>query len=160
MGMFTTTCGCGRPGAHLTAGPSVRFRCHCTICQRVYQSDFSDVLVFRRGQVRAAEPNRLRWTQTKTLTPLTRALCTDCDLPVMAHFYGVLSFVPTRSATALDLRPVDQDIYYDTRTADLADQVPKSAGPVAAYMRLALPFLRAVALPGPSIKAQPPTDLP
>ncbi len=153
MTVFASVCDCGRVGVDVTSAPSVRFRCHCSICQSVYASAFSDVLVFRRGQVRAIEPTGLKWTRTKTVTPLVRGLCTECNGPVLAHFYGLLSFVPAGAITDLKIPPVAQDIYYGTRRADLTDHVPKTDSLLGAYARLTLPFLKTLALP-----ARPPVN--
>jgi len=141
------TCSCGKAGVTVLAAPSARFRCHCTICQRVYADNFSDVLVFRRGQLKLIDETQVNWTRTKKVTPLTRALCVHCDAPVMAHFYGLLAFMPKR-ALADELAPdVSMDIYYDTRVKELLDDVPKSSGLIGAYAGLSLPFLKVLFRP-------------
>ncbi len=139
-----TTCGCGKAGASVYAMPSARFRCHCTICQRVYASNFSDVLVFRRGQAKLADAHQIKWTRTKTVTPLVRALCIHCNEPVLAHFYGIISFMPARALPDTPLPAVDMDIYYDTRVSDIQDDIPKSSGLIGAYAGLTVPFLKAL----------------
>lgn len=142
------TCTCGKAGVTLSAAPSARFRCHCTICQRVYASDFSDVLEFRRGQLKLIDQDQVKWTRTKKVTPLTRALCVHCKAPVMAHFYGLLAFMPNRALADEDVAPeVNMDIYYDTRVSDILDEVPKSSGLIGAYLGLALPFAKVLVGP-------------
>lgn len=133
------------------AMPSARFRCHCTICQRIYASSFSDVVVFRRGQLRPVDPDQIKWTRTKTVTPLARGLCIHCNEPVLAHFYGALSFTPARALSGLTLPKVDRDIYYETRAEDLSDETPKSSGLIGAYAGLTLPFLKTLVSPGRAV---------
>ena len=142
------TCGCSKAEVIVKAMPSIRFRCHCTICQNVYASGFSDVIVFRRGQVKLADSDQIKWTRTKSVTPLRRGLCVHCNEPVLAHFYGILAFIPARTLPEMSLPRVSKDIYYDTRTSDVLDDVPKSSGLIAAYAGLTIPFLKVLLSPG------------
>lgn len=128
--------------------PSSRFRCHCTICQNVYASGFSDVLVFRRGQLKPVDTDQIKWIRTKSVTPLPRGLCIHCNEPILAHFYGILAFLPARSLPEMSLPKVSKDIYYDTRIGDVLDNVPKSSGLIAAYAGLTIPFLKVLLSPG------------
>lgn len=141
------TCGCGTAGVTLSAVPSARFRCHCTICQKVYASTFSDVLVFRRGQVKPSDKAQIEWIRTKKVTPLVRALCVHCNEPVLAHFYGIFTFMPARALPEMFQPEVNNDIYYDTRISDILDEVPKSSGLIAAYAGLTIPFLKVLLTP-------------
>ena len=142
------TCGCGKAEVTVKAMPSNRFRCHCTICQNVYASGFSDVIVFRRGQVKPADRDQIKWTRTKSVTPLRRGLCVHCNEPILAHFYGILAFMPARTLPEMSLPKVSKDIYYDTRISDVLDDVPKSSGLIAAYAGLTIPFLKVLLSPG------------
>ena len=135
-------CNCGKAGVTLSAMPSTRFRCHCTICQKVYGSGFSDVVVFRRGQVKPSDPSQIKWTHSKKITPLARGLCIHCNEPVLAYFYGILAFMPARLLPEISLPEVSRDIYYETRISDVLDEVPKSSGLIAAYAGLSIPFLK------------------
>ncbi len=147
------TCGCGRATVTVKAVPSMRFRCHCTICQNIYASNFSDVIVFRRGQVKPADRDQIKWTRTKPVTPLRRGLCVHCNEPVLAHFYGILAFMPARTLPEKLLPPVSKDIYYDTRISEILDDVPKSSGLIAAYGGLTIPFLKVLFSPGRPLPA-------
>lgn len=142
------TCGCGKAEVTVKVMPSTRFRCHCTICQNVYASGFSDVLVFRRGQVKPVDSEQIKWTRTKSVTPLRRGLCVHCNEPILAHFYGILAILPARSLPEMSLPKVSKDIYYDTRIGDVLDNVPKSSGLIAAYAGLTIPFLKVLLSPG------------
>ncbi len=122
--------------------PSARFRCHCTICQKVYSSSFSDVVVFRRGQVKPFDANQIKWTRAKKITPLVRGLCVHCNEPVLAYFYGILAFMPARGLPDKLQPRVSRDIYYETRVSDVLDEVPKSSGLINAYAGLSIPFLK------------------
>jgi hypothetical protein len=135
-------CRCGKAQVTLSALPSARFRCHCTICQSVYAADFADVAVFRRGQVTPRAPRQIKWIRIKSITPLRRGLCRDCNDPVLAYFYGILAFMPTRTLPAIALPPVNRDIYTATRTSAVVDDVPKSSSLISAYAGLSLPFLK------------------
>lgn len=152
MTKITINCGCGQAGTVVSVSPRVRFRCHCTKCQTVYKSAYADALVFRRGQVRAADPDKIKWIRTMRPSPLIRGLCCSCDQPVLSHLYGALSIIPAQTATELELPPIDCDIYYRTRTEDLNDNIPKSDGVLAAYIALAIPFVRVLASPGRSVE--------
>lgn len=147
------TCGCGKAEVTVKTTPSTRFRCHCTICQNVYSSGFSDVIVFRRGQVKPVDRDQIKWTRTKSVTPLRRGLCVHCNEPVIAHFYGILTFMPARTMPEMALPKVSRDIYYDTRTSDVLDNVPKSSGLIAAYAGLTIPFLKVLLSPGRTLPA-------
>lgn len=142
-------CTCGKAGVTVSALPHARFRCHCTLCQKVYADSFSDVAVFRRGQVTLLDARQIKWTRTKTITPLARGLCRHCNAPVLAYFYGILVFLPARILPQSSLPEVSRDIYYATRTGDLPDDVPKSSGLIAAYAGLSLPFLKVLLSRGP-----------
>ncbi|MGK7651965.1 GFA family protein [Roseovarius sp. B08] len=147
------TCGCGKAQVTVTAMPSSRFRCHCTICQNVYASGFADVLVFRRGQVKPVDWDQIKWTRTKSVTPLRRGLCIRCNEPVIAHFYGILAFMPARTLPEMSLPKISKDIYYDTRISAVLDDVPKSSGLIAAYASLTIPFLKVLLSPGRPLPA-------
>lgn len=144
----TAICGCGKAAVTVTTMPSARFRCHCTICQKVYASSFSDVLVFRRSQLKPVDRDQIKWTRTKSVSPLRRGLCIHCNEPVLAHFYGILAFMPARALPEKSLPKVSMDIYYDTRVSDVLDEVPKSSGLISAYAGLTIPFLKVLLTPG------------
>lgn len=143
-----TTCECGRTHIKLHAAPRVRFRCHCTKCQAVYGAHYADALLFRRGQVRAEEPDSLKWIKTMRPSPLSRGVCRHCDQPMLGLLFGVFNIVPSDRISDLALPPVSCDIYYGTRVRDVTDNIPKHLGAVASYVGLALPVMQVLALPG------------
>ncbi|WP_353890416.1 GFA family protein [uncultured Aliiroseovarius sp.] len=149
---FETRCKCGQTTARFSIKPRARFRCHCTKCQSVYKSSYADALVFRRGQVRIDDSDKIKWVHTKRPSPLIRGLCKTCDAPVLAHFFGALSMVPALSVSGLELPPVNCDIYYRTRTKDIDDDVPKYAGAMATYAGLTMPFLGVLLATGRSVR--------
>lgn len=118
----------------------MRFRCHCTKCQEVYQAPFSDGLVFRRGQVSLIDPGSVKWIKTLRPSPLYRGICASCDRPVLAHLYGLLSIVPAHTVHDLELPEVSRDLYYGTRVADLDDGLPKHETALSTYLGCAFPF--------------------
>lgn len=151
MNQITTSCSCGQSGTTVTAAPRVRFRCHCTKCQAVYKAPYADALLLRRGQVKPIDPSKIKWVRTLNPSPLSRGLCSACEEPVIAHLYGALSVLPAPTAKAMDLPPVDCDIYYATRVEDQNDDVPKYSGLVTTYLGLTLPITRVLTLPGKTI---------
>ncbi|MBO9410457.1 MULTISPECIES: GFA family protein [unclassified Ruegeria] len=148
MTQIQTSCSCGQTQVIVKAAPRVRFRCHCTKCQSVYQAPYADALLLRRGQARLADPSTIKWIHTKSPSPLSRGLCKSCGDPMLAYLFGALSVVPARTAQQMELPPVDCDIYYGTRVEDQLDDVPKYSGAVSTYLGLTLPLTRVLALPG------------
>ncbi len=128
--------------------PALRFRCHCTRCQSVYQAPYADALVLRRGQVRLEDPEQVDWMRTMRPSPLVRGLCASCREPVLAHFFAAFSIIPTRLMPKDQVPPVGHDVYYRTRIAGMQDTVPRHDTMIASYLGLALPFARVLALPG------------
>lgn len=132
----------------ISVAPRMRFRCHCTKCQAVYQDAYSDALVFRRGQVRPVDPDRVKWIRTMRPSPLIRGLCKSCEQPVLAHLYGALSIVPTATVSGIEPPPVSRDLYYRTRVADIEDGIPKYESALATYVGCTLPFAGVLLSPG------------
>lgn len=132
----------------VSAAPRVRFRCHCTKCQSVYQASFGEGVVLRRGQARPIDPDRIKWIRTIRGAPLSRGLCRACGDPVIAHLYGVFVVIPARTAPALEQPPVDCDVCNGTRVADQDDDAPKYHGLLGTYAGPALPLLRVLLSPG------------
>ena len=147
-----TDCGCGHTQMRVTVMPKMRFRCHCTKCQGVYNDAYSDALVFRRGQVKPVNPDRVKWIRTMRITPLIRGLCKSCERPVLAHLYWALSVIPTATVSGIDIPPVSRDLYYRTRVADLGDDVPKHDSALATYAACTLPFAGVLLSPGQSLQ--------
>jgi len=149
---FIAACPCGSCRVGLDHLPRERFLCHCTICQRVYNSDFADATIMLARHVEVLTPDRMTYTRHKAPPVLDRGTCSQCGHPVAGFLkvpgIGELAFVPMsvlpREASAL---PPRRHIHYGTRVRDVADDLPKTDGELASTLVLAPAILR-VALRG------------
>ena len=139
-------CECGHASVSLNAIPRVRFRCHCTKCQSVYRAPYADAMFLRRGQAKLLDNDTIEWVNTKQPSPLVRGICRKCKDPILAHFFGITSIVPTKAVTTHNVPKVTCDIYYKTRVADIDDNLPKYNSAFMSYVGLSLPILGVLAL--------------
>ncbi|TBR40421.1 MULTISPECIES: GFA family protein [Dyella] len=128
-----SACACGASGTHIDGATVARFVCHCRICQSLYQQPWADVVVFRPGAITLSVPNELTFRQYRAFPALNRGVCAACGSPVAAFTPGAsligLAFVPSRTFEhPEDLPPATQHIFYDSRVADVEDDLPKVSG--------------------------------
>ncbi len=132
------SCLCGQVNYSVTKPTLVRFYCHCTICQSVYQKPFADATVIAGGGVVHSDGSQITYRKLRAYPNINRGFCPSCDMPVLA----LLPLVPGVGLTAMTLnfipvhmyqnqthvRPCDMHIFYDSRVADIDDELPKHEG--------------------------------
>jgi hypothetical protein len=125
------------PFASRRSRPALRFFCHCTICQRVYQAPFADVTAQWSARVTVAEGGEHLSFARHAWWPASvrRGRCARCERPVLGHLQfppSGVAFVPTRvwSAPQRMPEPVGH-IFYHSRTEEVDDDRPKVSGLMA-----------------------------
>lgn len=144
---YIAQCPCGKCQVELTQIPSVRFLCHCTICQSVYPGDFADATLLRADKVSIKTPEEMTFSQLKAPPALDRGICNSCKHPVIGFLDGPLgvrfAFLPTVVLPKNDYLPKPlRHVYYDSRINDIDDALPKSGSPMMSQLALTLPIIR------------------
>ena len=131
-------CACGANRYTLTAPPVARFICHCTICQRYTGRAYSDVTVLLKrdiGDLLLESTDFKRW---KLPPNIRRGTCSRCHQPSIE--FGIadqLAFVPTDNLQHPEQLPSPSlHAFYDSRVADVADDLPKLGGFLASQVGL------------------------
>lgn len=121
------SCECG--AVQLTVhGALARFYCHCSICQRLNRAPFGDPVFLWRRYVDVEDPSQLTWKRYRwTPINLNRGTCRTCDTLVLEHLAASpLSVVIGRAWDDQDrLPPAQGHIFYESRVADIEDDLPK-----------------------------------
>ncbi len=143
---LTAKCPCGASEVTLAKMPSVRFLCHCTICQSVYPGDYADATAIRADMVEVNTPDSMTFSKLKEPPALDRGVCKSCNHPVVGFLKGPgapeFAFVPSAVLPKEALLPKPlRHVYYDTRVADVDDDLPKTSGGFKSILYLLLPFL-------------------
>ncbi len=126
----TCTCPCGETAFSVTGTPLARFNCHCTICQSVYQAPFADAFLMQIDEPFETVKGEIEFARKKASGGIDRGLCPHCHAPLYARFpqsyLSKLAFVTAaRLPAGTNLPPVDRHIFYGTRVADVADDLPR-----------------------------------
>ena len=145
-------CPCGQAQFKIDAMPRTRFFCHCTICQKVYKRDFSDVTVTLAKHVRVSPDAAISFNQYKAPPALDRGICTHCAHPVLGFLKSPglprLAFIPTAVLPdRADTPAPERHIHYGTRRRDVDDDLPKTSGELASNLVL-LPAIVRVLMKG------------
>jgi hypothetical protein len=143
-------CPCGHARFSLTAAPIARFYCHCLVCQRLYGAPYADVSVVPARHVHGPDRDTVAIGRHRPPPALARALCRHCGQPVLGTlgFAGLrlLTFVP--SANLVDpglLPPPTAHIFWNRRTSDHADALPRYSGYWRSELAVVATVLRAAA---------------
>ncbi len=126
-------CPCGTSKFRLSKRPTRRFLCHCSICQKIYKTPFADVTVMSAARVSVETPETIDFAKYKEAPALDRGICRNCNNPVIG-FLPVLPFVRLAFVPCANIQDKDSlpdpamHIYYDTRLADIDDDLPKIEG--------------------------------
>ena len=126
---YACECPCGTNKFSVNAEPLVRFYCHCTICQRMYDAPYVDITLFKLNDVDLPEDHSIEFGQYKKIMPVDRGLCQSCHKPVMARVGEgdkAFAFVSVRNNRESEqLPPPVMHVFYGTRAADVDDDLPK-----------------------------------
>lgn len=122
-------CSCKANSFVVNAKPIARFVCHCTICQAYTGKPSSDVTVLLAKDVDALSIGKTKFKRWKLPPNIRRGTCTQCHKPSIEFGFGVLAFVPTANYSHPEALPApSMHIFYDSRVADVADDLPKHGG--------------------------------
>ena len=127
------TCSCGKAGL-VVAGPLLgRIRCHCSICQAANQAAFADSTILIAKHVPLDRVEYVRFETLKKPPALQRGFCRSCGCFLMAYTKALpffpLAFVPAvRYPGQVQLPEPVMHVFYESRIADVADDLPKYSG--------------------------------
>jgi len=124
------SCACGAVQVSVS-GALVRFFCHCGICQRVNAAPFGDPVFLWRHQLKVEDPAKLEWKRYRwTPINLNRGTCRTCGTLIVEHLAtSPFSVVVGRTWKDQELVPPAQGhIFYESRVADVDDDLPKRQG--------------------------------
>lgn len=93
----TTGCSCGRCEVTIEQPPITRFHCHCSICRKLYQSDYADVVVVSPSAMTISAQSDIHYHKYRSFPAVRRGTCKHCHEPVVGTLMGLLAFVPGRN---------------------------------------------------------------
>ena len=121
-------CSCGHVEFKSIKKPLVRLCCHCTICQDFNDAAYADIAIYDGAAIEAPPEGRVDYKSYKAKSPILRGKCVKCHDPILeASVKGPKLWIVPVSAirdTAQLLKPAAH-IYYETRTQDVEDTIPK-----------------------------------
>lgn len=131
--LSTSTCLCGDTEVKLNGSPVMRFVCHCSICQDVYQKPFADIIVVRSSQVSRPINSGIQFKKHRLPPAVRRGTCPSCNYPVLAFLtltpFVEFAFIP--AANFCDEAELPMPIlhsFYSKRVRDVNDELPKFNG--------------------------------
>lgn len=144
---ITAQCPCGDCTVQLAQMPSLRFLCHCTICQSVYPGHYADATVIRADKVTVEQSASLKFSQLKKPPALDRGVCASCQHPVVGFLESPglprLAFLPTAVLPQTEALPKPiRHVFYGTRKRDVDDPLPKTQSDWASKLVLLPPMIR------------------
>ena len=146
-------CECGTCVIEADKVPTMRFNCHCTICQSFTGKAFSDVMILPASHAVIKNEAFIAYKKYKKFRfpppNLSRGRCTKCGFPfVEAWGLGstkVLLFIRAPSCERQDLLPSTQaHLFFEHRVADMNDGLPKYEGYLSSQWALARMIVRAL----------------
>ncbi|MDX1704419.1 MAG: GFA family protein [Altererythrobacter ishigakiensis] len=140
------SCSCGTSHFTLSRVPTRRFLCHCTICQSVYKAPYADALVTNARTVEVADDSALKMHHLNGDKSIDRGICEQCGEPTIGFMKLLpgmtLAFVPALTVKgASDLPGPGLHIFYESRVADVSDNLPKHLTPGQSMRACLWPFL-------------------
>ena len=126
---YSCQCPCGTTEFEIHGEPITRFYCHCTICQQQYKAPFVDVTLFKLDDVVLPENHAISFAKYKRFGAVDRGQCPSCEKPILAKMgegEKGFAFVAARNYVNPEALPeAEMHVFYDTRTADAIDDLPK-----------------------------------
>ncbi len=142
------SCPCGASTFKVVAPPALRFYCHCSICQKLYQQPFADATVLKLSDVILPEAHEIQFKKYRKIVGIERGTCSQCCKPVMAiagsGAKGLAFIAAQNYADERMLPPVKMHIFYGSRCAEVEDELPKYRG----YLRSQFAVLRSLSAAG------------
>lgn len=140
------SCSCGKSSFTITGHPFARFVCHCTDCQSVYRAPFGDTTMIWAKHVKLEKTHNINFKTYFKPPVLTRGTCASCGLPIVGFMYIApftkIAFIPNQNfPESYALSDPSLHIFYNSRTADMDDLLPKYNG----YWRSELAMVKLIA---------------
>ncbi|MFK8043721.1 GFA family protein [Congregibacter sp.] len=132
--MTTISCDCGHARVDVLGKPLLRIICHCTLCQSFYQAAEGDPVIFKASEVKVQNEEAVSYRRLRKSPAVDRGACVKCSQPIVEFFAMPLLpdivFIPgDRLASHPDLLPEPAlRIFYDSRTEDANDDLPRHNG--------------------------------
>lgn len=125
-------CPCGAIKFYLKKPPLIRFHCHCTICQKLYNSAYNDVVVIQSKNV-LLEQNEVEFNKYRRPPALDRGICVQCKSPVIGFLRGIpglgLAFINVNNIQdKSSLEGPLGHIFYHRKKEHIVDELPKFKG--------------------------------
>ena len=142
-------CECGQTQVKVAKPPMLRFHCHCTICQTLYQKPFSDVTVMWAKNATLIKGEHIEYKRPGLL--LKRGVCHQCDEPILAYmtlFPGVkLAFVPGNRYQGQAILPkASAHIFFHRSKAPIDDGIAKFKGFIRSELAITWLILKSAVL--------------
>jgi hypothetical protein len=127
------SCPCGGAAFALSGVPLLRLICHCRICQTLYKAPYADVTVFWADAIKLGPLEAIDFRRYRLPPALRRGTCVTCAAPVLGFLRLApmvrLAFVPTKNIRGdVRLPRPAMHIFYDRRSEDATDTLPKISG--------------------------------
>jgi len=124
-------CSCGAVVLEIERPPEVRIVCHCTICQKANKGPYGDIATMRPKHVQVS--GDVDWRRYKSFpVSVRRGFCKSCDDLIVEHFWPAaigFTIVPVSRFVDQGALPARLGhIFYETRVADMDDDLPKIEG--------------------------------
>lgn len=138
---FNCHCSCGETKFNVSGQPLLRAFCHCTICQAFNQAPYADITLFRTKDVKTPQEGSVEFKAYRFPPLLQRGKCIFCGKPAIEYLkiFPIPKLIIVPSVNIQDKVFVPEPlihIFYDTRIADIQDELPKYNG----YLKSQLAF--------------------
>lgn len=129
----SASCPCSVSSISVKAKPFARFKCHCSICQKLYKQPYADFVVLNAKHLIIEKPETIEFAKYRLPPALNRGLCSHCHSPLVGFLrlapFLSLAFVPSeRFQDANQLPALQGHIFYHRRLSDAEDELPKFEG--------------------------------
>jgi len=134
-------CTCGSNHLEISEPVIVRAYCHCSFCQEYNNAPFSDVCVFYARAVTSFDDSKINYRYFKKPRLVHRGSCIECNAAVLEKvnvpLMPKLIVVPSSNIKNSDFIPSpSMHIFYNTRVADIDDDLKKYHGFAASQRAL------------------------
>ncbi len=140
-------CECGNTKASIHGPALMRGFCHCTICQEFNQAPFADITLFRTRDIEGPADGQVNYRCWKKPQLVLRGVCKDCGKPAVEQMKlpGLprITIVPTANLAGPVPEP-SLHVFYQSRVADIDDDLPKVSGFLRSQMRFSQHLLSAL----------------
>ena len=133
-------CECGTCAFDLNIVPSVRFICHCTICQAFSGKPYADMTIVRAKHLKLTNADQISFKKYRPPPNIDRGLCLNCKKPVVEFGgFGALkwAFIPASNFESQALLPTPQfHLFYDKHVKSASDNLPKHSGYIRSQLAI------------------------